>query len=56
MLARNTNKGTAQEEVFNDTDIHIGRIETAASNVTVSILDAICKYYKTNLEQFFSEL
>jgi len=45
-----------QEEVFNDTGIHIGRIETATSNVTVSTLDAICKYYKTDLDQFFKNL
>jgi transcriptional regulator with XRE-family HTH domain len=45
-----------QEEVFNDTRIHIGRIETATSNVTVSTLDAICKYYNIELDQFFKNL
>jgi len=45
-----------QEEVFNDTGIHIGRIETATSNLTVSTLDAICKYYKIELDQFFRNL
>ena len=45
-----------QEDVFNDTGIHIGRIETATSNVTVSTLEAICKYYKTDLEHFFKGL
>lgn len=45
-----------QEEVFNDTGIHIGRIETATSNVTVSTLEAICKYYKIGLDQFFKNL
>jgi transcriptional regulator with XRE-family HTH domain len=45
-----------QEEVFNDTGIHIGRIETATSNVTVSTLDAICKYYNIELGQFFRNI
>jgi len=45
--------GLTQEDVFNDTGIHIGRIETATSNVTVSTLDAICRYYKIDLDQFF---
>jgi len=45
-----------QEEVFNDTGIHIGRIETATTNVTVSTLDALCKYFKVELDQFFKNL
>lgn len=45
-----------QEEVFNDTKIHIGRIETATSNVTVSTLEAICKYFDIGLEQLFKGL
>lgn len=45
-----------QEEVFNDTGIHIGRIETATTNVTVSTLDSICKYYNTELDQFFRNI
>ncbi|MBS1505908.1 MAG: helix-turn-helix transcriptional regulator [Bacteroidetes bacterium] len=45
-----------QEEFYNDTGIHIGRIETATSNISVSTLDAICKYFKIGLEQFFRSL
>lgn len=45
-----------QEAVFNDTGIHIGRIETATTNVTVSTLEAICKYFKIELDQFFRNL
>jgi transcriptional regulator with XRE-family HTH domain len=45
-----------QEDVFNDTGIHIGRIETATGNITVSTLDAICKYFKIELDQFFRNL
>lgn len=45
-----------QEEVFNDTKIHIGRIETATSNVTVSTIEAICKYFDIGIEQLFKGL
>lgn len=48
--------GLTQEDVSNDTGIHIGRVETATSNVTVSTLDALCKYYKISLEDFFANL
>ena len=42
-----------QEQFYNDTSIHIGRIETAQSNVSVSTLDAICKYFRISLAEFF---
>jgi transcriptional regulator with XRE-family HTH domain len=45
-----------QEDVFNDTKIHIGRIETATSNITVSTLDAVCKYFSISLDSFFKSL
>lgn len=45
-----------QEEFFNDTGIHIGRIETATTNITVSTLEAVCKYFKIGLDQFFKGL
>ena len=45
-------KGVSQEEVYNDLNIHIGRIETAKTNVTVSTLAALCKYFKIPLSQF----
>lgn len=48
--------GLSQEIVFHDTGIHIGRIETGQSNITVSTLDAICTYFNTDLETFFVEL
>jgi transcriptional regulator with XRE-family HTH domain len=48
--------GLTQEEVYNDLGIHIGRIETATSNVSVSTLDKICKYFQLTLDQFFKTL
>lgn len=44
-----------QEDFYNDTNIHIARIETARGNITVSTLDAICKYFKIPLADFFSK-
>jgi transcriptional regulator with XRE-family HTH domain len=45
--------GVTQEDFFNDTGIHLGRIETAKVNISVSTLDTICKYFKISLDQFF---
>ena len=46
-------KGLTQEAVYNDTNIHIGRIETARANLSVSTLSALCKYFKIKLSDFF---
>jgi DNA-binding XRE family transcriptional regulator len=46
-------KGLSQEEVYNETNIHIGRIETGKANPTISTLSVLCKYYKLRLPQFF---
>lgn len=46
-------KGLTQEDVFNDTNIHIGRIETAKANLSVSTLAAICKYFRIKLSEFY---
>ncbi len=45
-----------QEQVFNDTGIHVARVETATYNITISTLDALCKYYGLTLKEFFNEL
>jgi transcriptional regulator with XRE-family HTH domain len=47
-------KQLTQEDVFIDTNIHIGRIETARSNTSISTLAAICKYFKISLTDFFT--
>ena len=46
----------SQEDVYNDTNIHIGRIETAKANVSVSTLSALCKYFKIKLSEFHSKV
>jgi transcriptional regulator with XRE-family HTH domain len=42
-----------QEDVYNDTNIHVGRIETAKGNLSVSTLSSLCKYFKIKLSDFF---
>ncbi len=46
-------KGLTQEDVYNDTNIHVGRIETANANLSVSTLSALCNYYEIKLSGFF---
>jgi ribosome-binding protein aMBF1 (putative translation factor) len=45
-------EGFTQEDVYNDTNIHIGRIETAKANLSVSTLSSLCKYFKIRLSEF----
>lgn len=45
-------KGMTQEEVYNEINIHIGRIETARANLSVSTLSTLCKFFKIKLSDF----
>lgn len=47
-------RNLTQEEVYNDTQIHIARIETGNVNLSISTLSFICTYYKTSLLEVFS--
>jgi transcriptional regulator with XRE-family HTH domain len=49
-------KALTQEQFYNDTGIHLGRIETGTLNITVSTLDAICRYLDISLDEFFKGL
>jgi transcriptional regulator with XRE-family HTH domain len=49
-------KGISQESFFIETDIHIARIESGKSNITVSTLSDICKYFEISLSDFFSTI
>lgn len=49
-------KGITQDTFFIDTDIHIARIESGKSNITVSTLSAICKYFNISLIDFLSDI
>ena len=46
-------KSLTQEDVYNDTGIHISRIETSKVNITVSTLDVLCKYFEISMSSFF---
>ena len=49
-------KGVSQEVVYEDTGIHIGKIETAKYNITVSTRSRLCNYYGPTLKEFFDIL
>ncbi len=42
-----------QEQVYNDTNIHIGRVETAKANLSVSTLAVLCEYFDIKLSEFY---
>jgi len=48
-------KNISQELFYIDTEIHIARIETGKSNITVSTLLAICEYFGVSLSEFFQD-
>ncbi|MBO9573196.1 MAG: helix-turn-helix transcriptional regulator [Chitinophagaceae bacterium] len=43
----------SQEEVYNDTNIHIGRIESGHTNPTISTLSYLADYFEIKLSDFF---
>ena len=46
-------RNISQEVFYFDTEIHIARIETAKTNITVSTLKDICDYFSISLADFF---
>ena len=49
-------KNLTQAEVYRQTKIHIGRIESGNSNITMSSLSELCKFYQISFEDFFKEI
>ena len=49
-------KKLTQVEVYRQTKIHIGRIESGNSNITMSSLSELCKFYQISFEDFFKEI
>lgn len=49
-------KGISQEDLYNETDIHIGRIETGKNNLSVSTLSALCEHFGLSLAEFFKKM
>lgn len=48
-------KGITQEDAFNDTGIHFGRIEQGKRDVSFSTLKKICDYFEITMSEFLSE-
>jgi len=48
-------KGLTQENFYNDTGIHIGRIETLKRNISITTIEDVCKYFNISLSEFFKE-
>ena len=44
--------GVTLEQFYNDTNIHLSRIESEKVNMSVSTLSAICKYFKISISEF----
>ncbi len=45
-----------QEDVYNDTSIHVGRIEAHKVNLSISTLSALCNYYDISVSDFFKRV
>jgi DNA-binding Xre family transcriptional regulator len=45
-------KGIMLQEFYNDTGIHLARIESEKRDIPVSTLDKICKYFAITLSDF----
>ena len=48
-------KGVTQEEAYNDTGIHFGRIEQGKRDASFLTLYKICDYFEISLADFFKE-
>jgi transcriptional regulator with XRE-family HTH domain len=51
-----TSKNLTQEDVYNDANIHLGRIETSKINVGISTLKYLCEYFGVTLYDFFKKI
>ncbi len=49
-------QGLSQVDAYIDTDIHIGRVESGKTNISISTLSDLCDYYEISLRDFFDEL
>ncbi len=42
-----------QEAVYEDTGVHIKKIEAKGSNLTITSVAILCEYFDISLEEFF---
>ncbi|MDR0565642.1 MAG: helix-turn-helix domain-containing protein [Prevotellaceae bacterium] len=54
--SRGEERKVSQDTFYIDTDIHIARIESGKTNITISTLDDICKYFSITPAEFFAAL
>ena len=48
-------KGVSQQDVYNDTGIHFGRIEQGKRDIGYLTLVRICNYFDISIKDFFDE-
>ena len=48
--------GLRQTDVYDETGIHIGRIETANANLSISTLSALCRFYEISMSDFLKKV
>ncbi|WP_420604074.1 helix-turn-helix domain-containing protein [Flagellimonas sp.] len=46
-------KGVSQQNAFNDTGIHFGRIEQGKRDISYFTLLKLCQYFEISLKDFF---
>ncbi len=46
-------RGMGQEAVYEDTGVHIKKIEAKGSNLTITSVAILCEYFDISLEEFF---
>jgi transcriptional regulator with XRE-family HTH domain len=49
-------KGLSQEQVYNDTNINMGRLESEKTNISISTLHTLCIYFEISLSDFFRDI
>jgi len=48
-------RGLTQEDAYNDTGVHFGRIEQGQRNISFTSLNKLCEYFEISLKEFFSK-
>jgi transcriptional regulator with XRE-family HTH domain len=56
LKALRKNQKLTQEDFYNDTGVHISRIETGNVNISISTLKQILDYYDYPLSTFFEKI
>ena len=49
-------KGVTQQVVYQETNIHIGRVETAKIDIRICTLSVLCKYFDISVRDFLERV